>query len=271
VRYLITQGCQDLDEANSKLAEYRLQAISQTEFGSQYSALDRLPDPVLKQIESKQHEGDFKHWMRGIGLEEAYKNKADLPKALDILQDRTLRNTINALLIKQIAPQDIAQTTNIKFSCGISARHISVYSLLLWDIRRMAREDWRSYLAGSQEAEKHLLMVALSEDVETVKSLLELPSKSNVSDIMQHLLSQSFTKSKKYLKVDSPETNKEARAWMKMTLELASNYEKFRVGNIADFGKELQLEFDYISAEFETPDVNIMQEVKKKADPNERR
>ena len=111
-----------------------------------------------------------------------------------------------------------------------------------------------------------ILFTCFSENLETVKAALELPSKTSSSDILQFLLSQSYQKAKQYLRFSSPDTNEEARKWISQVIQLSDKYEKHRTGDVEDFGKSLQMEFDYIDTEFMTPDEQSIKELKETAE-----
>ena len=64
------------------------------------------------------------------------------------------------------------------------------------------------------------------------------------------------------MKTNTPAGNKEAREWNKQVVALIDKFEKYRVSDSSDFGKELQMEFEYIDTEFPTPDEALLKEVK---------
>lgn len=279
LRFLVTQGYDTFEKANAHLKDIGLIPITSKEFESHYELVHRyLPDRVFQQVRAQKFEGDFIAWMAKLDLKELWLGEPsfrgkhggqDLSLVYGILQDPRLRITINALLVKGVLAPDIAPVVNPKFSSMLKEEHLNIYRKFFWNPQRMARSDWRAYLAEAGNYEKNILFVALTEPLDELKSTLDLPSKTNVSDALQYLLTQSYRKAKHYLQHASESANKEARAWIGQTVKLAEKYEKYRSGDVMDFGKELQMEFDYIESDFPTPDEQLLKEVQQKGAPKE--
>jgi len=273
-RFLVTKGASSVEEVNEQLKELGILPVTETEFDAQYDSVhNHVPGPVITQIEEQRLEGDFFKWMTLLELKELWsyepKYRTDQTRwiklAYDIHYDPQLRVALNALLIKGCKPTDIIQGVNIKFSSMLQERHIEVYRRFFWDPARMSRAAWRDYLGKAAEYERAVLFCALTEPLESVKALLELPAKTNVSDALQYLLTKSVQKAKEYLRVNSKEANVEAREWIDKVVLLTDKYEKYRSGNAADFGKELQMKFEYIETDFPSPDEDALREAKVRA------
>lgn len=273
LRFLITQGVDSLQSINERLNSHHLPSVSDAEFCQHYDDLhQRLPGTIWSQITKKSPQGDFLKWMDPLGLKPLWEGeprfkKRDLKLCYGILVDPKLRLTINGLLTKGVPHEDICKTVNPRFSCMLKPDDLAVYENAFWNPRRMARQDWRNLLEAVGPRERNILFSALTESLDDLKALLELPAKTNVSDALQYLLSQAYRKAKHYLNVNAPNADAEARAWIKETVNLADKYEKYRSGDIMDFGKELQMEFEYIGSDFPTPDEQVMQEVATKNKP----
>jgi hypothetical protein len=272
VRFLVTKGCDELELVNTALTDLTLQPITQEDLDRHYNLIhDTLPDPVSRQLLDKRYEGDFLQWMgvldvRGMWLlEKPYRNPDDgnLRLVYDVHHDIKLRMSLNALLLKGAAAPDICQSLNTKFSYMLKPAHVDLYAKYFWDHRRMTRTLWRSYLAGASEAERSILFVALSEPLDVIKTLLDLPSKSNISDSLQYLFASAYQKARHYLRLSSKESNAEARAWITTSIALADKYEKHRTGDLEDFSKSLQMEFEFVDSEFPTPDATAMAELQR--------
>jgi len=272
IRFLVTRGAEELEQVNNQLKELDLQPISEEYFDKHYDALQKiLPPVILKQIENGKIGSGFERWMKVLevwGLwqyQPKYRTKetAHLKLVYDIHTDIPLRYTINALLTKNISYPEIVQAINLKFSYMLREDHVEVYRKFFWDPARMARKDWKNYLLGCDTQEMDILFTALSEPVDVLKTSLELPSKINVSESLQFLFTTAYQKAKHYLKLSTHEANTEARAWIDQVTKLADKYEKHRVGDVDDFSKALQMEFDYISTDFPSPDEATMGNLRK--------
>lgn len=272
VRFLVTKGL-DLEQVNEQLKTLTLKPISQKDFDRNYELVhSMLPAPVSKQVVDQKPEGDFFKWMIVLEVNELweFEPKYRIPErlpyklAIDVNYDPQLRISIFALLIKGIQSDDIAQTLNLRFSCMLKKEHVSFYEKYFCNARRMTRGHWRAYLSSSDERERAILFTALTEDLDTLKTALELPSKAHISDALQFLFTNSYQKAKHYLRLTTPDANKEARAWINQTVQLADKYEKYRTGDAEDFSKTLQMEFEYISSDFQTPDEATLVDLKKR-------
>ncbi|NDC22545.1 MAG: hypothetical protein EBZ49_00220 [Proteobacteria bacterium] len=262
VRFLITKGCSE-SEINSDLKKLSLQPLPTEEFSRHYDLVHSLtPTAISNQIISKKHEKDFMRWMHTLEVGTLWEEK-DTKLVFDIHSDLKLRMTINALIMKNTGPTDICQLVNAKFSYMLKAEHIVLYNKYFWDPRRMTRAAWKAYLVGCGDFERNILFTALTEPADIVKTLLDLPSKVNVSDSLQYMFMNSYQKAKHYLRLNTKESNAEARAWIAMSLTLADKYEKHRKGDLEDFSKALQMEFEFIDSAFPTPDEGIKAELLK--------
>lgn len=281
VRFLITKGFESLEDVNKQLTELSLKPITQDEFERQFKTVhDALPKPISNNIAHKRYtEGTFLQWMKVLEVAElwdyepAFKTpeKAWIKLVYDIGYDPQLRMAIQALLVKGMAHQDICQTLNLKFSYMLRPEHLALYERFFWSPRRMTRGAWREYLKLCDEREKALMFTALTESLDVVKTYLELPATVNISETLQYLLTNSYQKAKHYLRLSTKESNAEARAWIGQVISLADKYEKHRTGDVEDFGKTLQMEFEFIDTEFPTPDEQTLSELraKQKADQGE--
>lgn len=274
VRFLVTTGYDDPKELNQHLADLNLYAVNDEEFTAVYNFVhNTVPEPVSRQILDKRYEGDFLRYMKVLEvdemwmLEKPFRNpdNAHLKLAKDILYDPKLRLTLNALIIKGIQPKDLVQTINLKFSAMLKEVHIELYSRFFCDPRRMTRRAWRQYLARCNSQEKDILFTTLTESLDDLKTKLDLPSQANISGALQFLFTTSYQKAKHYLRINTKEANDEARKWISQTVALADKYEKHRTGDVEDFGKTLQLEFDYLDTEFPSPDEETLKEIQAKA------
>lgn len=270
LRFLITKGLHDDEKINEALADLSLPKVKKEEIDRQYHIVfDHLPKPVQKQIETQDHEGDYRRWMKFLDVDElwSFEKKYRTPDTAwiklvyDLHTDPRLRLTIGALLMKGVKVTDLIQMVNLKYASMLRAEHVETYQKFFWNTQRMTRGNWKSYLDSVESFEKVILFTCLSEDVEAVKVALDMPSKSHVSDMLQYMLANSYAKARQYLRSSTPASNAESRKWIDTTVKLIDKYEKHRTGDIDDFGKSLQMEFDYVESEFMTPDDQMKQEL----------
>lgn len=270
IRFLITRGKEDTESINDVLKDLGLPEISEGEFDAQASLVfDSVPQSVAKQIETQKFEGDFLKYMAVLDVKELWLYEKEfkdedfryLKLVYDIHYDPRLKVALNALLIKGMRVDDLCQAMNLKFASMLKIDHVQMYEKFFWSITRMTRKDWKGHLKKCKEFEQSVLFTCFSDDLEAVKVSLELPAKTAVADMLQYLLSQSFQKAKHYLRFSSKDQNSEARLWIDQTIKLSDRYEKHRTGNMEDFSKVLQMEFDYIESDFMTPDEQMIADI----------
>lgn len=276
IRYLVTRGIIELDAVNAELVRLCLPKITKEQLTVHYNLVNNhLPQHMLTQWEKRNYTSDFMQWMKVLEVSELWfygskefrsKDYQWVKLVYDIHSDLTLRLAINALVMKGIKDSELCETINIKYAAMIKPIHLKLYRSAFWNPERMTRASWRSYLGKVETTEKLMIFTALTEDVEVVKTELGLPSRISLSDSLQYLLSSSYNKARFYLKQSSPTMNKEARHWITTVMQLADKYDKHRTGDIQDFGKTLQMEFEFVENEFPIPDPETLAQLKKESE-----
>ena len=281
LRFLATKGFDDFDaQVKPHLEELELKGTAFEDFKKQIDIVDdHLPEDLQSQIESKEYGEDFLNWMKILEVDRMWLTEKTFQDPtvkrlhtfiIGMVDDPHLRISLNALLIRNVEPQEIVQSLNGRFAAMLDERHIDLYKTFFFDPRRMTRSSWRKYLKTCTGKEKHIYFIALSDTTEALKAELELPSQINTSEVMQFLLHKSLQKAKIYLEMSNPESNREARAWIDQTIKLTDKYEKFKTGDKNDFSKVLTMEFDFISEEFPTPDQETLQALKNDLEAKEK-
>lgn len=280
IRFLITKGAEAEEEVNEKLKELNLPEISSKAFVRHYeTTLKLLPPAFLKQIEKQDFTPDFLKWMKILGIEDMWlfekpfrrQDHTWVKLVYDINTDPVLRISINALLVKGVKIEDVAEIVGRKYSTLLKPLHVELYRKVFFDPARMTRAAWRSYLGVLEPADRAIMFTALTEDVNTLKTELGLPSVTSLSDSLQYLFSSAYQKSRFYLKQTSPIANDEARKWISTTIHLADKYDKYKAGDVADFSKTLQMEFEFIDHDFPTPDAETLGNLKTEIDAKAKR
>lgn len=282
VKFLITKGNTQVEDINPELLKLNLPKIMLKDFVSILENIERsIPPGVFEQIKNQRYSVDFMKWMRELGLEEFWlaepKWSIDYPNSikdrrlvLDIHSDIMIRRIIDCFLLKNVPYGDILRIISGKYSIDLKDKHLVLYKKYFFNAENMTRGDWRLYLEKIEEPyTKRALMVALTEPLDNVKTELGLPAQVNVSNLLQDLLSKSAQKAQKYLQSDTPQSNKEARAWISQIMTLTDKYTKHKSADQTDFAKSLQLEFEYIETEFPTPDnetLSFIEATQKKRD-----
>lgn len=271
LRFLATKGFDDLKKVNEELARLGIRAVQQKDLDKQWELLHSVaPKTIIEEIEKKTYSADFLPCMKVLEVEDLWhaepiagaKTKNATKLVYDILQDPSLRITVNALLIKNVSIEEITRLMAAKFAAPYKETHYDIYRRFFFNASRMTRRDWKEYLTLCQENERRLYFTALTEGVETLKTELDLPAQISVSETLQWLLAKSFQKAKSSMRVNTPDANRETREWISQIAMLADKYEKHRSGDQGDFAKALQMEFDFVEEDFATPDSDLLEEFK---------
>ena len=276
IRFLVTKGCSGHEEVNKFLDDLNLKHISDAEFEAQYHIVhDNIPKPISDQIASQKYEGSFLKWMSVLQVRELWDiepkfrtpETARLRLIYDIHHDPVMRITLNSLITKAQKIPDIVQDINMKFSYMLKEEHVALYIKFFWNSSSMTRKAWREYLKLVNGNERNLLFIALTEPLEALKTHLELPTRIEISSSLSNLLTSSYQKAKHYLRINSPDAGREARAWIGTTLAIAEKYQKYSKADTGDFAKSIQMEFDYVQNDFLTPDSELLAELQAKNAP----
>jgi len=271
LRFLYTRGLLEFSAIKNEISKLGLEGVSFETYEAQGIYVNKTISPIaVRQIEKKKYDYDFLKWMEALDVKDMWygvepflddNNERDVRLMMDIHNDPIFRLTLNALLIKGVGLGDLSPMLNIKFSTGYKPQHLALYRKFFFDPRRMKRSDWRAFLQRCSNNAKSIYFCALSEPLESLKSRLGLPSSVSVSDELAKLLRQAIDKANQYLSLGSKETNHEARAWISTALSLTEKYEKYRTADSSDFGKALQMEFEYVETNFETPDSETLRKL----------
>lgn len=279
IRYLATTGIDDLHILNERLLKTGLRPVSQEDLDVHWDLIQNtMPQRVIESIGRKNYTPDFLRHMKVLGVEELWRAepkfkddamRSAVKQVYDVLQDGILKITVNALLIKKLKVSEISRLVTTKFSVQITEKHIDIYSRYLFNSQKLTRGEWREYIKKCSDREKRVYFIALTEDAEVLKTELDLPALAHVGESLQWLFTKSFLKAKTFMDVGTPEADLSAMRWSDQVVKLADKYEKYRSGDQHDFGKMLQMEFEFVDEPFDTPDSATYQEVAKKSAPKD--
>lgn len=291
LRFLATRGCDGHLEAGRALRKLGLPIVDQEDVDRQFTLIyDVLPKIAIDQIERQKPGKELALASKVLEIEhlwyfekealdgtmgsefqtEARDWKKDMKLTYDVHSDRMLRLSMNALLIKGVSDSEIVRILSSKFSMLLKEKQVGLYTKLFFNPKVMTRRDWKKFLENSPQEERKIYFTALTEDVEALKTDLDLPAVYNTSASLQWLLTKSFRKAKQFIDIGTPEGAQEARAWIDKVAMLTDKYEKYRAGDQHDFSKALQMEFEFLEDDFGTPDDTIRQEVESRDKTKER-
>jgi hypothetical protein len=257
IRFLITQGF-DYDDTISDLRELELETCSEEYWNQQFEILENsmLPNKVKRcwTDPSKKKPGTYNKHMSAIGLGEISAHK-ESPTALmnmvmDMIEDPDVRLVVDSLLMRKSAYEEVIAVIQAKFGMNIRPLHVKTYENLFFSVKIMSRKSWRNYIKMLEGFRKKVLYLAFSGQDMDMRSLLKLPTKISVSEHYQQLHIQALEKFKSLMASNVPKSEAMALKWAQLAMSAGDKYEKLKLGDASDFGKDLQMEFEYVESDF---------------------
>jgi hypothetical protein len=258
IRFLITLGFSREDSAEH-LEESLLLPVDSGYWKKQESLLkkSKLP-PQIKKFWEQQSKSklpkDYLSYMNVIGLKEAWeynlgKNK-EFTIAVDALKDPDISICVRSLLAIKLQSEEISALINGRFGMVFPKKSVELFQRYFFQPLIMSRESWRSYLDKIPNEEKSLIYLAIRGDQATLRAELCLPVKISVADHYQKLHIFAMQKFEFYQKTNSPDADQNALKWAQMAMSSGDKYEKLKIGDATDFGRDIQMEFDFIDTDF---------------------
>ena len=254
---MITSGL-DSQETNDELEESGLSPCPVEYWDKQYNLLHDLKIP--KQIKKfwknprPKFPTAFFEYMNTIGLKDAWMfnigRNNHLKIAMDALKDEDIAIVVKALLLRRADPTEISAIINGKFGMNFPTQAVKNFENYFFQVRIMSRQSWRGYLSDLPQEEKVILYKALSGKEMEMRADLGLPNKISVSEHYQQMHIQAMEKFSRLMNSNDPNSDAQALKWAKVAMDCGDRYEKLKLGDASDFGKDLQMEFEYIDTDF---------------------
>lgn len=257
IRFLITCGF-DLEKTLQKIKELELPPCPREYWDKQFEIVDsvKLPKKIKKYWSNPKgnRPATFVKSMGALGLTDMWKHHIGeatrMSMTLDIVSDPDVRLVCNALLLRRADKEEICAVLQAKFGMSVRTESISMYENYFFQVRIMSRTSWRHYLDAMEGPEKKIVYFALSGKEMEMRAELGLPNKISVSEHYQQLHIQALEKFKTLLNSNLPSADATALKWAQLAMSAGDKYEKLKLGDSADFGKDLQMEFEYIDTDF---------------------
>jgi len=258
VRFLITLGF-NMKEANEHLQDALLLPVDNAYWKKQTSILSRanIPPQIKKfwsQKSKKRLPKDLLPYMNTIGLKEAWEynigKNNEFAIAVDALKDPDVSICVRSLLATKIQSEEISALINGRFGMAFPKGCVELFQKYFFQPLIMSRESWKSYLCLIPAEEKNLIYLGITGDQVTLRAELSLPVRISVADHYQKLHIFAMQKFEFYQKTNSPDADQNALKWAQMAMSSGDKYEKLKIGDATDFGRDIQMEFDFIDTDF---------------------
>lgn len=276
IRFLITNGL-DLEDTNEHLQDKGLgicpmEGEDESEYWTtQYDLLhdSKIPKSIKafwKKQDKKKLPKNFFSFMNTVGLKEAWMYNVGDEKiftiAMDALEDEDVFLDLRCLLALRSPMDEVSALINGKYGMAFPRAAAEMFQSYFFETRIMSRGSWREYLATLPGEHKELIYKALvGRDVE-LRAELDFPNRISVSEHYQKLHIYAMEKFNTYRKSADSTADQNAIKWAQIAMSSGDKYEKLKLGDTADFSKDIQMEFDYIDADFPMIGEETLEEIK---------
>jgi hypothetical protein len=274
IRFLITTGL-DAEESNEHLSELGLPPVSASYWDQQHEILHgtKLPNTVKSfwnLEEKKKFPKDFFSYMNSLGLKEAWAYNVGKDKyfmvAVDVLKDPDVSICTRALLSMKTAVEEVSALVNGKFGMAFPKESVELFQKYFFQPLIMTRESWRKYIDTIPREERSLIYQGITGDKNGLRAELSLPVKISVADHYQKLHIFAMQKFDTYRNSNDPSADQHALKWAQMAMSSGDKYEKLKIGDATDFGRDIQMEFDFIDTDFPMIGEETLEEIRDHAE-----
>lgn len=273
IRFLVTLGF-DLEDAQDHLKTNNLLAVGKEYWQRQADILHKSKVPkYIKSFwaakEKSKLPKDFFSYMNTVGLKEVWAyncgGNKDFGVVMDAVNDPDVSICVRSLLSLSLSPEEISALINGKFGMVFPKESVELYKKYFFQTLIMSRSSWRNYLERLPEEEKHLLYLGITGQQTVLRAELGLPVRISVAEHYQKLHIFAMQKFETYKKTNSPDADQNALKWAQMAMSSGDKYEKLKIGDVADFGRDIQMEFDFIDTDFPMIGDENLDEIRKQS------
>jgi len=211
-----------------------------------------LPKAIINHIFKPRATAPKNHnkYVGSMGVADAYKDSKAFKSAYALFEDLNIRECLFPLLLLKLSAEEITALLNGKFGENYRTSQIEMFSKYFFDISIMKRADWSVFIAGLAGKEKENVLRAFNNKETEVRADMGLPTKLSVSENYQMMHILATEKFRLLMQSKDPGSDTQALKWAQLAMSSGDKYEKLKVGDIGDFSKDLQIEFDYIENDF---------------------
>lgn len=276
IRFLITTGL-DYEGTIEHLSDLGLPTCDLDYWDNQFTLLMESPIPgKIKRFwkdPKPPFPNGFMDYMNVISLQEAWRyNIGKHPEFKYVIEhlipEEDIGIAIRSLLALKSHPEELTALVNGKFTIGCLKAHIEIYSKYFFNIKVLNGESWSRYLSSLDGEEKRLIYLGKTRQENVLKSELGLPFRVSVSENIQRIHLMAMDKLNGLLSTRGPNTDKEVLRWAQLVMSSGKEYEKLKVNDASDLGRDIQMEFEHIDSEFPLIGASDLEEIKSNLNQN---
>ena len=140
---------------------------------------------------------------------------------------------------------------------------IDLYKKFFGNFETFQKDDWGDYLERLRDDQYVYIRIfsALTKPRDEALILCGLPAEKAFSDFLRNVLASASYKYNYYVRQNTLAGDAEARKWAKVGFEAGEKFEKYGAGDVSDFAKLVQTEFEYVTPEIPTIDQSTAQQM----------
>lgn len=233
----------------------------------------RIADiPIPKHIKKNVSRGIFKYeensYWEKIGYGELHAWRCQRPTKYwpavgRILNHPLMRVALDVCIITGVDYDKITVILPQTFRVDFTDPAIDLYKKFFGNFQAFDRGDWSAYLERLKEDQYVYVRIfaALTKPRDEAMILCGLPPERAFSDFLRNVLASASYKFNYYSRQNTPEADHEARKWAKVGFEAGEKFEKYGAGDVSDFAKLVQTEFEYVEPSITTLDSETAQKM----------
>lgn len=150
------------------------------------------------------------------------------------------------------------------YGLELSDEAVHLYMHYFGNFDNFTKTDWQEYLERLVEDQYVYtrIFAALTKPKDEVLHLCGLPSEKQFSDFLKNVLATASYKFNHYSRQNTVEADSVAMDWAKIGIVSGEKFEKFGAGDISDFAKLVQTEFEYITSPIDTLSPEMAQNIR---------
>lgn len=182
----------------------------------------------------------------------------------NILSDPSLRIAVECATIAGISTSDLVGMVQAGYKTVLTEEGITLFLDLYFDTTGLGKKEWRDFLSlaaayNSLVYDKYF--AALTKTKDQVMFLIGLPTKAAYADFLKNVLATASFKFKEYADTNTPDHDEYARKWAKIGFDAGARFDKYSSGDITDFARSIQTEFEYEEDVVDTLPPELMSQV----------
>jgi len=191
----------------------------------------------------------------GVLWKHEWNHDKTVESALRTFEDIEIRTGMTMLLLKKFETKEISDLILNRYDWRIDETAVDMFRQIFFDITVMNREHWRMLLPELDSNWKRQLWMAAKRDADHIRYLFGKQPSLSFGDVLGDIMATSYYQFKEATKDKKTVANERTvREWAKLAMSAGEKKERFSMGDILDFQKELDIALEFDDTDFPTID-----------------